>query len=264
MTGGIRIKALLQFAVMAFGCSLLSQVAQGESFDKPIRKVVVEVGQSKHFSPNDDRDFSLECFYYPAFMVKQLWAKDWKGTVMVTAISSPPDQLPPCRITINDPGEDGWVFIGAKGPLLFWEAPDGLNGGEDFRVVDLRTGKKIFEDTALIWNRRAIQPFGFASAPDGKMLIRYRRVVVGDCSIPKDGTSCWSKLKVRFGLGNAPIPKCTGYRQPGQKGWVFPDPGVPPEEIGTESALTYPVEVELLPQPLTRPIPGLIRCSAAE
>jgi len=180
MTGGIRIKALLQFAVMAFGCSLLSQVAQGESFDKPIRKVVVEVGQSKHFSPNDDRDFSLECFYYPAFMVKQLWAKDWKGTVMVTAISSPPDQLPPCRITINDPGEsgeDGWVFIGAKGPLLFWEAPDGLNGGEDFRVVDLRTGKKIFEDTALIWNRRAIQPFGFASAPDGKMLIRYRRVV---------------------------------------------------------------------------------------
>jgi hypothetical protein len=262
------IKSMLQIVAVMLGSSLVATSALGESFDKPIKKVVVEVGRSTHFSPNDDRDFRLDCFYYPAFMVKQLWAKDWKGTVTVKTLSSAPGRFPPCIIARDDPGEsggeDGWFFVGAKGQLLFWEDPDGLNGGQLFRIVDWKTDKKIFEDTALIWDGRPIPLLDFGHYSEGKTLIRYRRVVVGDCSIAKDGLSCWSKLKVRFGLGSAPIPKCTGYRQPGQKPWAYPDPGVPAEEIGTESALAYPVEVELFPQPLIKPVPGRIKCSAEE
>jgi len=48
-------------------------------------------------------------------------------------------------------------FKGAKDNLVFFNAPDGTNGGLLFRVYDARTGKKLFEDSAYdaaMWNRK--------------------------------------------------------------------------------------------------------------
>jgi hypothetical protein len=90
----------------------------------------------------------------------------------------------------------------------------------------------------------------------------YLRAVGEDCSIPKDGTSCWNKFRQKFGLQLAEAPKCDGYRHEGDKKWVPGDAGIRPEEIDVPSAIAYPVTVELLPQQSINANPGRVRCWA--
>ncbi len=93
-------------------------------------------------------------------------------------------------------------------------------------------------------------------------ILRYLRVVGGDCSIAKDGLSCWNKFRKHYGLALAPLPKCAGYKHVGDKEWVVGDPGMPPEEIKNPSTISYPVEVNLFPQPSIKAVPGSLTCSA--
>jgi len=72
--------------------------------------------------------------------------------------------------------------------------------------------------------------------------------------------SCWSKFRKHYGLALAIAPKCTGYRQEGEKEWVVGDEGVPPEEIKTPSAIDYPAAVDLFPRPSIRAVPGEVKC----
>jgi hypothetical protein len=154
--------------------------------------------------------------------------------------------------------KDGWFFEGVKGSLLFLEASEGdENAGMPFRVVDMKTGQKLFEDSA-----RGSGHLAFAHASDGNTSLRYLRRVGGDCSIPKDGMSCWSQFRRHYGLALATPPKWTGYRKEGEKEWVVGDEGVPPEEINTPSAIDYPVVVELSPRPSIRAVPGPVQCFA--
>ena len=154
--------------------------------------------------------------------------------------------------------KDGWFFEGVKGALLFLEASEGdENAGMPFRVLDMKTGQKVFEDSA-----RGGGHLAFAHASDGNMSLRYFRRVGGDCSLAQDGMSCWSKFRRHYGLALATVPKCRGYRHEGEKEWVVGDKGVPPEEINTPSAIDYPVVVELLPRPSIRAVPGPVQCFA--
>jgi len=214
--------------------------------------------------PNDPARIQLSCFYYQDFMVKELNNPGLKGVRWVTVTPVTNEDAPACHLahasTERFMAKEWWSFEGVKGSLLFLEAADGdSNGGMPFRILDLKAGKKIFEDSAW-WNGH----LEFVHTTNETVSLRYLRVVGGDCSIPRDGMSCWSNFRRRYGLALATVPKCTGYRHDGEKEWVVGDEGVPPEEITTPSAIAYPVVVELFPRPSIRAVPGPVKCSPVE
>lgn len=230
-----------------------------ESFDKPIRKTVVTLGRSS-LMPNDQ--IQLSCFYYPDFMVKQLNDPGVKGSQWVAITPVNAGDSPACQLAHTSVEQfmtkDGWYFEGVKGAFLFLEDSEGdENAGMPFRILDMKTGQKVFEDSA-----GGSSHLAFTQASNGNMSLKYLRRVGGDCSIPKDGVSCWDKFRRHYGLTLARVPKCSGYRREGGKEWVVGDKGVPPEAINVPSAIEYPALVELFPRPSIRAIPGPVRCFA--
>jgi len=257
------VVALLVLAVVS-GNSTSASIALTESFDKPVRKTVVNLGRSPYLLPNNPDRIRLYCFYYQDFVVKELNNPGLKGVRWVTVTPFINENAPACRLahasTERFMAKEWWSFEGVKGSLLFLEAADGDdNAGMPFRVLDLKTGKKIFEDSDW-WNDH----LEFMHSTDETLSLRYLRVVGGDCSIPKDGMSCWSKFRRHYALGNATMPKCTGYRREGEKEWVPGDEGEPTVEIDDASAIAYPVVVKLFPQPSIRAVPGPIKCTPVQ
>jgi hypothetical protein len=59
-------------ATVVMGQSTSDTVPLTESFDKPVRKTVVNLGRSSYLTSNVPARTQLSCFYYPDFMVKQL------------------------------------------------------------------------------------------------------------------------------------------------------------------------------------------------
>jgi hypothetical protein len=261
MLRGKPVTLVLLIAAAVFGYSTSTPASSAESFDKPVRKTVVNLGRSPYLMPNDPARIQLSCYYYPDFVIKELSNPGLKGVRWVTMTPAIKGGLPTCRLahasTERFVAKEWWAFEGVKGSLLFLEAADGDdNGGMPFRIIDSKTGKKIFEDSAW-WNGH----LEFMPAPDGNMSLRYLRVVGGDCSIPKDGTSCWSKFRRRYGLTSATVPECTGYRHGGDKESGVSDEGLPPHDINTASAIAYPVLVKLFPQPSIKAVSGPVKCT---
>jgi hypothetical protein len=255
----LRVALLVVAVVLAD--STCSSVMHAESFDKPIRKTVVDLGPSSYLMPNNPSRIELSCFYYPDLMVKELNDPGVKGVLWVTMTPFINKNPHTCQLahasTERFMAKLGWRFEGVKGPLMFLEPADGDgNGGRPFRVLDMKTGRKIFEDSTQ-WNDR----LEFAHAPDGSVSLRYLRAVGGDCSIPKGGMSCWIKFSRHYGLLPATVPECTGYRRKGDKELNAGDLSLPPQEITTPSAIAYPVAVELSPRPSIKAIPGPVRCT---
>ncbi len=251
-------------AVIVLGMTICSLTGHSESFDKPVRETVISLGRSRYLMANNPSRIQLSCFYYQKFMVKQLNNPGLKGVRWVTVTPVINNDAPPCRLahasTERFMATAWWGFEGIKRSLLFLHAADGDgNGGMPFRILDLETGKKLFEDSTE-WK----SDLAFLHNRDGTISLKYSRVVGGACSIPKDGASCWGKYKRLYGLALATAPKCTGYRNEGDKEWVAGDPGTPPEEISTPSAIAYPVELKLFPRPSIRVIPGPVRCTPVE
>jgi len=245
---------------VVLGNSTSASAGLTESFDKPVRKTVVNLGRSPYLMPNNPARIQLSCSYYQAFVVKELNNPGVKGVRWVTASPIINGDAPACRLAHSSTerfmAKEWWSFEGVKGSLLFLEAADGdANGGMPFRILDMKTGKKIFEDSA---GGNGHLEFGHTT--DETVSVRYLRVVGGDCSIPKDGMSCWSKFRRHYGLAIATVPKCTGYRHEGEKEWVAGDEGVPPEKIDTPSTITYPAVVKLFPRPSIRAVPGPVAC----
>jgi hypothetical protein len=243
--------------------------AHPESFDISIRTTVVKLGKSSYLMPNNPDQIRLTCFYYPAFLVKQMVDPGLKGSMWVTILPTSGGRRPACGSS-HDSGEwsladDGWYFVGAKGMLCFLEASDGEDGAMLTRVVDTATQKKIFEDSVSFWHlRRLKSPMEFARTANGTLLMRYRRSVEAKCSLVKDGDACWDKVRNQFGLMKAPVPRCSGYQQRGEREWKVGDAGVPPEDEGTPSAIVYPVEVTFSGQPKVKVVSGAVWCSAAD
>jgi hypothetical protein len=246
--------ALVIVAIVS-GYSAFGSARMTEPFDKPVRETVVDLGQSRYLRPSTSSRILLACFYYPTFMVKQLDDPGMKGTLWVTFGPILNGQTPPCRRSHGSTerfiAKGWWGFIGVKGQFLFLEAADGEDGGMPVRILDLKTRRKVFEDSI------SLTDFGidFSYAPDGRMSMRYLRVVRGDCSISKGGEICWNRFRQQFGLELASAPTCTGYEgeQP-----------VPVQEEETDSAIAYPVVVELFPRPSIRSVSGQVRCRPAD
>jgi hypothetical protein len=261
--------ALIVVALVS-GRAASGSTAPAESFDKPVRKIVVNLGRSRYLMPKDPSRVELSCYYYTDFMVKELNNPGLKGAELIAVVPILNGQIPTCGRS-HYAGERligrRWsgYFKGVKDNLIFLDQSDGSEGGIVFGVFDWQTLKEIFQDSALNWDSGFLKHnLLFERAADGKLTLRYRRVVEGSCSIPKDGMSCWNNFRKRFGLPSATVPKCTGYRHEGDKEWVVGDEGVPLDEITTPSAIAYPVTVELFPQPSIKAVPGLVECMAVE
>jgi hypothetical protein len=250
-------RAAILIAVVAFGCSASGVYAHADSFDTPVRKTVVDLGPSRNLMPGDPQHVQLSCSYYPGLMVKELDDPGMEGARWVTVTLFLKAHPPACRLA-HGPKErfiakDSWGFLGVKGPLLFLTAADGEDGGLPFRIVEWKTGKSLFKDSAALPYYGG-PGFDFERTADGKLSLQYLRVVDGGCSIPNDGQNCWNILRANLGLAPSDIPACTGYK--GEK----TDQPIALADLETHSALQYPVEVKLLPRPSIRAIAGDIKC----
>lgn len=231
-------------------------MAQSDSLDVPRKKEVVEFGPSPDY-PSANVPIKLYCYFYAGYMVK-MYDEGHKGAEWLAIVPVKDHAEPRCARThdadekvIEDPEWHGY-FKGAKGTFVIFHADDGVNGGMPFVVYDSRTGKQLFQDShfeASMWNRKfSDSPFNDIRVNvtrDGQVFLKYLRVEEGGCDLHLERTHCWPEVRKKFALKPTPIPVCSGYK------------GI---TTRYESAVAYPVEVSLFPQPSTRTIDGPVRC----
>lgn len=230
-----------------------------DSLDRPTRKQVVDLGPS---STNFPGRVTLSCFFYPGFMVKEVYEQQNKAMTSEVVIPVIEGATVDCtqshvpgEISLGEPDWEGEFFVGAKGNLLFFEWADGNDGGRPFSLLDATSGKQVYADSAydprLFWHMKP-EPSPFnrlrvISDQGGAITLRYLHVEAYECDLhlPTERSACWEKIKVQAGLGNRQIPVCSGYER---------------IESHYPSAVAYPVEVVLLPRPTRKTIAGPVRC----
>jgi len=249
------MKAALGLGVTLLASAVLS-VASADSFDRGLKKKVVDFGPSPYY-PGGNVRVKLSCFFYPNLVVKEYDAGQ-KGAEWLAIVPVEKEATPACtashaaREKVIEGGEWSGSFKGAKGNLVFFYASDGTNGGMPFVIYDARTGTKIFQDSAfdstclhnkvvvLLFNRPRV-----TSAPDGQVSLEYLRVVEADCDLHTEAAACWEPLRKKLELKSAQMPVCSGYK------------GIPTRWA---SAIAYPVEVLMFPQPVIKTIAGPVKC----
>lgn len=242
----------------AIGCSPAASADTADTFDAPLKTKVIDLGASDLNLPGRrNLRLKLYCWFYPTFLLKQYDDESKKGTQWIAIVPVQGGVIPPCNrahargeILIQDQDWGGF-FQGAKGNLLFVDAPDGEDGGMPFFICDFRTGKRIFEDSSYdsrMWSRPVHLLFDrmrVHAAPNNDVILTYLRVVEADCDLHSEGTTCWENTKKKLGLKGRHAPVCTGYKGISSR-WV--------------SAVAYPVEVSLFPQPSRTTIAGPVKC----
>lgn len=243
---------------------LIVPLGRAESFDKPLRKTVLDLGHSQYLMKNDNRHATVTCWYYGHFMIKEQNDPGIKGAELIALVPVRPGQVPKCLRALQ-PGEKEFTewdeeykrvvswngyFAGVKRDLIFLERPDGDdNSGIPFAAFESDAQTRFFEDSVAL-GAGGERDLKFVPAPSNQILLRYLRVASAGCSIPKSGEICWSKLQQRTGLTHSPMPTCSDYE-------------------GTEagmaaSVVAYPVEVSLYPKPSVRVLGGPVRCYPQE
>lgn len=256
LSGQRRLASLLS---LGLSVSAFTSTAFADSFDVPLKKKVVDFGLSENNLPGrQDFRVKLYCFFYTNFVVKEYDNEGQKGAQWVSIVPIEKGTAPACARThasgekiFKWPEWSGY-FKGVKGNLVFLNDPDGTDGGMPFTIYDFRTGNKIFRDSAYdsgMWTKKpASSPFNhlrFRGTQDGDFTMTYLRVVEADCDLHTEKSACWERVRKRLELKSVQMPVCTGY-----------------EEISSRyvSALAYPVEVSLFPQPVTKTIAGPVKC----
>lgn len=215
--------------------------ADPAAFDPPLRQVVVKLGKV----PMSDMTAKLTCYYFSSFAVKELDLGD-EGAEWFSIVPARSQHFPACTRTHGTAekiiaGKD-WCgyFQGAKQGYVFLSACNAANGGIDFAVYDAKTGRSIFQDSAVDTDTGGLT---FARAPDGGLLLKYLRVASFDCTLPTEKAACWSRIEASLGLRSAAQPACAPYEA---------------KETGT--VIVYPVEVALSAKPEMRPAGAPVRC----
>jgi hypothetical protein len=185
-------------------CVAAFAAAGAAPFDTPIDKKVIALPADP---ANPRAKPNRTCFTYPGFVVKQVDLGE-KGAAELS-ITSFTNKAPPCAAkiageTIIDWKDWSGYFAGAKGPFVFFDADDGLNGGMPFAVFRAQTGKKLFEDTS-----RLDEALKSVAVVDGALVMHYGRVWPAPCSLMSDGKACWKKIMAATGLADPARPDCT-------------------------------------------------------
>lgn len=224
------------------------------TFDKPLRKKIVDLGRSQYLMPFDRRRVKLTCFVYPKFMVKQVGDPGYKGAFMLRVVPMTPGKTPACT-TRRGHGEKtfgggDYYFAGVWRSLMFLVA-EGGDGGELYRVVNSGDMHTLFKDLVWVGTHGELGELRSIEGNDRNVTLTYTRVFPGTCSVPIHGIQCWDKFKQELGLPAAPIPKCRNDFE-----------GIDQGDI--PSVIAYPVEVHLFPKPRIRASGLPIACYATE
>jgi hypothetical protein len=233
-------------------------LAQGDSFDMPLDKKVVDLGPSPANLPGVVRvRIELSCFVYRDLVVKQ-FDEGEKGAAWLAIVPIRTRLRPVCS-KVHSPGErvinpKEWsgYFKGVKKNLVFFDAADGDNGGMPFVIYDSGTGKRIFEDSyyeARMWNQ-AVEDSPFNKlrvnyTANGLVLLTYLRVVGSECDLQREAATCWERTRKKLKIKEGSAPVCNGYEDIKDR-WT--------------SAVAFPVEVSLFPKPTTKNIDGPVKC----
>jgi hypothetical protein len=222
-----------------------------EGFDKPLKETVVDLGPSPFYEASKHVRNKLTCYYYSTFTVKE-YDQGEKGAEWLSIV---PSGQAACtrrhreneRVYIG-PEWSGY-FRGAKETVVFFDAPDGDDGGMPFAVFDVGTGRKRFEDSALLdYYRKTLHlknVFHITGGIDEISQLTYFRVVRAGCDLKTEKANCWNKARSKFGITQTDIPVCSGYEQAEGK-W--------------ESAIVYPVSVLLTNSPQIKAVDGPVFC----
>jgi hypothetical protein len=195
---------MARFAILT-GAMVLSLAAAGAApFDKPADVKTVKL--PKWDAYNTRAQPARTCTYYPGFVVKQTDMGE-KGAAELS-ITPVKGAVPPCTEKISrehllKTGEWAGYFLGAKGPYVFFDGDDGIDGGMPFAVYDAASGKKLFEDS------RKGDGFDAISLTEGELVLQYRRVWNSRCTLYGIAkAACWTKVMAATGLTAAAKPDC--------------------------------------------------------
>jgi hypothetical protein len=230
---------------------------QAESFDKPVREKVVDVGPSPYLLGGHGK---LSCFYFNSFMVKQLDMGE-KGAEWISITPNDPVHTTRCtqgraqRETVIQNWQDGY-FGGVKEDFVFLVSADCFDSGCRFGVFETSTRKKLFEDHRRLSPKGKIAQIRFAKNGDS-LVMRYPRVVSAECSLPEKKSECWKEILRSTGLPPQPAPKCAEYKGFNQAA------GSGTDDLRDPSVVSFPVEVTI-PGFKTRILPGPVACWAAD
>lgn len=197
-------------------------------FDQPVGIDNLDLPPNKD---NPDAKPSVNCYRFTGFTVKEVDL----GEVGAEKLAILPESAKCERESagekvVKDP--IAGYFLGAKGNLVFFQAPDGHNGGMPFVVFDTTTMKKLFDDSFEGADFERIEAAG------GKLVLDYIRTFSADCSLFLDGVACSDKVKKETGLGTlAKLPECgPAYDEEKKR---TPDYGKEIEQL--PSVIAYPV-----------------------
>ena len=229
-------------------CAQTDGAILDEGFDKPAKKTAVDLGPSPYYRSTQGVRKKLTCYHYPTFTVKE-YDEGQKGAEWLSIV---PSAHAGCTQTHSE-GENvlasrEWsgYFWGAKDRYAVFMAPDGEDGGLPFAVFNAKTGRKLFEDASLLEYYQKEQhiknAFRITSEADQTIRLAYLRVVRAGCNLKTGQTTCWNKIRAKFGIRQSDIPVCSRYEQAAD--W--------------ESAIVYPVSVLLTESPQIRAVDGPI------
>ena len=243
---------------------LIAPIGRAESFDKPLKKTVLNLGHSQHLMSNDNRHVTVTCWYYAHFRVKEKNDPGVKGAELIAIAPVHSGHHPKCTQALQPEEKEfsewneeykkflSWngYFAGVKHDLVFLERPDGNeNRGITFSAFESDARTQFFKDAVMLQDGGK-RDLNFLPSSGNQIIIRYLRVASAGCSIPKSGESCWSKLQQQTGFTSSPVPKCSDHEG---------------KEAGTApSVIAYPVEVSLYPKPSTHPLGGPVNCYPQE
>ncbi len=271
LIGRISLRAIWSFARLLAAQALITGTLTSGSFaladfsDKALKKVVVDLGPSSYLPDPSSPHSVLTCIFFPNFMVKEIDNPWVKGTVLTAIVPISSDAQPTCTQShaaqeqyLEGEASSWWGFWGAKGNLLFFMGADGTNGGMPVLIYDFSARKKVFEDFAELsyaprrWKRNPeASAFGglkVITFPDGQLSLRYRRVLGTDCDLRrKQEAACWQDIRAKLDLKTVQMPVCD-YK------------GISPAQKHYASAIAYPVEVSLAPQPTIKTLSGPVGC----
>src|SRR6266566_1108852 len=248
--GNLKPFALVAVLVLAAGAPTLASPGLADSFDAPLKKKVVDFGPSPYNASGGQRiRVKLSCYFYATFLVKE-YDMGEKGAEWLAIVPTRKEVAPACTRShsqgerVIEGTEWSGYFKGAKEHLVFFRGDDGYNGGLPFAIYDSGTGTKVFEDSVILDSH--FSQIRFSSTQGGQFSLSYMRVVQADCDLHREKTTCWDSVRKKFDLKNTQMPVCTGYE------------GI----IGTDasSAIAYPVEVFLFPQPVIKTTNGPAKC----
>jgi hypothetical protein len=228
IAAAVIISALLPSAIAA-----AQTRPAGGLLDRPLAEQTVAVPAQPG---QPDQRLTIHCVTYPGFMVREIDADDYIGSIGISVIPVTASAPATCRVAKSPEARelraDGPLgFVGAAGRFLLLIWADGGNGGTAFAVFDAASARKLYEDAV----RDGLNGFSrFSSGPgDDTLDLRYERFSNVPCSLAAGDTTCWSrfarqaKLPAEIARRGPPTAACAAaYAKRNLRGKDLTDPSV--------------------------------------